>query len=157
MYSDAFGYGVFLFSADIDENDTSLLYLKGHEKEFKDFVKRHKDAARDEVDTLLSSFGLTLEDEAEAIIEVFDYYEGEFYCSLWSFVANVISKETGIDVDCYADNYQVALMLLEREPWDYNEKEKELTMESFNEILLRYFKELGIETITCETICISED
>ena len=91
MYSDTFGYGVFVFNADTDENDTSLLYLKGHEKEFKDFVKRHKDTVFDEVDVLLTSFGLTLEDEAEAIIEAFDYYKDGSYNSLWYFVANVIS------------------------------------------------------------------
>lgn len=65
--------------------------------------------------------------------------------SVFSVISNVITNETGITMECHKSEYNTAIMLAKVAPWMYLSKEKELTEESFNEVLLQYLQELEIE------------
>ena len=63
-------------------------------------------------------------------------------------ISNVISRETGIMVEYQMGQSECgsypSVLLAETYPWNYNEKERNLTVESLTEILLPYAEELGL-------------
>lgn len=68
---------------------------------------------------------------------------------LGAVISNIISRETGIRIefqkgqdDCGSVS---TVLLLETSPWNYNEKEKNLTLDSLMKLLFPYAKELGID------------
>lgn len=68
--------------------------------------------------------------------------------ALRDVIANIIAEETGLTIefsisqeDCEG---KASILLPELMPWSYNEKERALTEESFDEILKPYIIELGL-------------
>jgi hypothetical protein len=64
-------------------------------------------------------------------------------------ISNIISRETGIRFDYQRGdgecNSYPSVLFVESYPWNLNEKEKNLTVESLTEIVLPYVEELGLK------------
>ena len=67
---------------------------------------------------------------------------------LGAIISNVISRETGVRVEYQMGQSDCgsvpSVLLVETSPWNYNEKEKNLTINSLTELLLPYVLELGL-------------
>lgn len=116
-----------------------------------DFIKNHKETfCKSDTENELYEEMLEYTKEAYDLENFFEMYscdhtgmEGN-----GAVISNIISRETGIrfeyqcgDADC---NSYPSVLFVETYPWNYNEKEKNLTVESLNEILLPYVIELGL-------------
>lgn len=76
-------------------------------------------------------------------------------------IANIIYRETDIDVEYFADDdhdyeNRPCIMLTEKRPWQYNETERNLSLESFNQILDVYARELRCEVSNCYWLMMME-
>ena len=67
----------------------------------------------------------------------------------YSIISTAISEETGIRFEYQhsSERNECAVLLTERLPWHMNVKEKNATQESLDEILKRYFLELGVDVV----------
>lgn len=116
-----------------------------------DFIKNHKDTfCKADYEKELFEEMLEYTEEEYYLENFFD----DYYCDCsgqggrGAVVSNIISRETGIRIeyqmgqsDC--DSYP-SILFTETYPWNYNEKERNLTVESLTEILLPYAEELGL-------------
>lgn len=130
-----YGYGFFTSSYDGEK--------------VKQFIRNHIDTCgeigwdkEDLLNTLNGEdFDISTDLEADA-----DW--GYCYDGAISLVSNIMSKETGIrfSAECNSEEGEMAIMLLESLPWDWNEVELKLTKESLLEILKKYTDELGFDS-----------
>ena len=94
-------------------------------------------------------------------VGIFSYHDPNDFFEEWDYdcdvsgqlgfgaaVSNVISRETGVRVQYEQGQNErgsvPSVLLVETSPWNYNEKEKNLTAISLTELLLPYAKELGL-------------
>ena len=89
----------------------------------------------------------------EEIVFAFDYsYEsGCGDLSVWAAVADAISENEGIIVEYFDGEYEKAIILPACMPWQYNEKERVLTLNDFERIFAVYFEELGYPKIEVDS------
>jgi hypothetical protein len=118
------------------------------------FMIKHKDTfCKSDTENELFCEVVNLTDLDIDVYGIEDFFE-EYACDVsghegkGSVISNVISRETGIRMeyqmaqsDC--DGYP-SVLLVEAYPWNYNEKERNLTIDSLTELLLPYAKELGL-------------
>ncbi len=67
-------------------------------------------------------------------------------CGIYGMIADVMHKETGIVFEyrnSQDEDEDDAILLPETFPWNFNELERSLTMESLEEICKRYIDDLG--------------
>ena len=120
------------------------------------FIENHKetliksDLEREMVETINNTEnGLFAYNIAE------EYFEDwEYACDVTgqegfgAVISNVISRETGIRIEYQMGQSDCgsypSVLLAETYPWLYNEKERNLTVDSLTEILLPYAEELGL-------------
>lgn len=119
--------------------------LAEHKEELKNFFLKH--ANEDQKDYVLEL--AEGDDSPEAIFEALKSYEswdGAEY-SPWVFVAEVMSRETGVTIGYYnsSETPERALMFCSCYPWQLNETEKNLTPDKLEKIFSDYFKELGFK------------
>ena len=142
-------------------SSTSMYYGYGFEvdkvttQNIMDFIKNHQLTLSypREIEMLVA-----LRDKDEGILSYDDpneFFEDWAYsCNvsgqegLGAVISNVISRETGVRVEFQKGQDDCGsvptVLLIEAPPWIYNEKEKNLTMDSLTELLLPYVKELGM-------------
>ena len=133
-----YGYGFF-----VDEIPDGVII---------EFIKNHKDTfCKSDKEKELYEEMLEYTKEEYDLEDFFESYgcdctgmEGN-----GAVISNIISRETGIrfeyqcgDADC--DSYP-SVLFAETYPWNYNEKEKSLTVESLTEIMFPYIEELGLK------------
>lgn len=116
-----------------------------------EFIKKHKDAfCKSDEEKALFEEMLEYTEEEYDLEDFFDGYSCD--CSgqegRGAVISNIISRETGIRIeyqmgqsDC--DSYP-SVLFTETYPWNYNDKERNLTVESLTKILLPYAEELGL-------------
>ena len=116
-----------------------------------EFIKNHKDAfCKSEEELALFEDMLEFTKDEYDLEDFFELYG----CDMTGLegngavISNIISRETGIrfeyqcgDADCCS---YPSILFSETYPWNFNEKEKNLTVESLTEILLPYVEELGL-------------
>lgn len=138
---------------------TNMIYGYGFEVCYVDdeklieFIKNHKE-------TFCKS------DEEKELFEELLKYEPDDYClddlleesdvtcdvtgrtGFGVPISNIISRETGIrvqyEIGCGDCGSVPSVLFSEQYPWNYNEKEKNLTVDSLNELFIPYVKELGL-------------
>jgi len=118
------------------------------DKTIKEFIVNHKETAEKLPggEEILDYINATDESDLDFMVE-FSEYECNGMQGFPGFIADIMSAETGIsfeylpsqDDDEGDEDY---IMLVEGMPWNFNEKERNLTKEEFNEIISRYTKEL---------------
>lgn len=69
-------------------------------------------------------------------------WDGREEAGLATILAAVITECEGIYVEGTTDGYNTYLILAEKLPWEYNEKEKALTDETLNAIFRKYISVL---------------
>ena len=87
------------------------------------------------------------------IVEIFDYsYEsGNGDLSVWAAVSDLILKKENVFVEYIKGECEEAIILPSCMPWQYNEKERALTIEDLEEIFSKYFKELGYPEVDVDS------
>lgn len=144
-------------------SSTSMYYGYGFEvdqvttKNIMDFIKNHQLTLC--IYPRECEMFIALHDEDEGILSYDDpnefFEDWDYSCNvsgqegLGAVISNVISRETGVRVEFQKGQDDCGsvptVLLLETSPWNYNEKEKNLTLDSLIELLLPYAKELGID------------
>ena len=82
-------------------------------------------------------------DAAEEYAQDCDYSDA----SVWALVADMLERETGIGFEYHFEDDSgcaQGLMVTERMPWSYNEKEKTSSQEDIDKILIETMTELGV-------------
>lgn len=115
-----------------------------------DFIANHKTSfiQSDEEKELYDQ--MIYMDDFSDIEEIFEDYscKNNGVAGTGAVVANIMSRETGIHFAyCQEDDEcetKASILLMEGLPWDFSEAEKKLTLESLEELCLKYRKELRI-------------
>lgn len=122
------------------------------ERVIMDFIIAHKEAfcQSDEERELFKVIMSLIGDGYDMISldVVFERYVCDTNCleGTGAAIANIMTRETGIRFEFHPgmDN-ENKILFPESYPWYYNEKERELTRETLDEIMSRYVDELGID------------
>lgn len=136
-YGAVYGYGLNAKQLETINQETLALFIKKHSSKFN---KVWEDCE-----------GKPLEEASlEKIIDFFYDYESDTgaysQMAMIELIADVMTKETGIQFGFFSFEEDMVLLFTEAMPWCLNEKEKALSgVDDLQEIFNPYLRELGIE------------
>lgn len=136
-YGAVYGYGLNTKQLEAINQETLALFIKKHSSKFNKVWEDYEDKPLKEA-------------SLEEIIDFFYDYESDTgaysQMAMIELVADVMTKETGIQFDFSSFEGDMVLLFTEAMPWYLNEKEKKLTgIDKLQEIFNPYLCELGIE------------
>ncbi len=136
-----YGYGfIFIYNEELLINKDKLIA----------FIKKHKSTfCKSETETELYNDmqGLNEYD----LKDLFENYccDNTGIVGIGAVISNIMTRETGINFGCYPEDLgcdtPAAIVFLQLFPWQFNEKEKNLTKERLYNICEKYMDELGLE------------
>ena len=112
------------------------------------FIKKHKEAfVKGEYEEGLFNEIISLtENNYDSVFDILEEYEGNhsYTCTPYAAISEIITSETDVRFECDCGEYDTAIMFTETYPWHLTEKERKITPEAIDTMLIPYMKELGL-------------